>query len=81
MTLFQLYQWAMDNVPEVRSVTLNSMRGRRFSYKLGLNKQEQFLVHSFILIFKDTLRTRTYSSSTITREDCVAKLSGDQDVF
>ena len=34
-------------------------------------------LHSFIPISKDTLRTRIYSFSTITRENCVTKLPGD----
>ena len=36
-----------------------------------------YKLHSFILISKNTLRTRIYSSSTITRKDRVTKLSGD----
>ena len=34
-------------------------------------------LHSFVPISKDTLRTRIYSSSIITREDRVTKLPGD----
>ena len=56
------------------TVALKSMGGRKFSYKLGLNKHEQFLhgTHKLHSISKDTLRICSFS--TITRENCATKL-------
>ena len=56
MTPLQLYQWAMDNVPGVHFCycsTEEILWGRRISYKLSLNKQEQFLIcANYILSFR-----------------------------
>ena len=72
-TLFQFYQWAVDNVPGVHFCYCSTEEYER---------QKIFLQTWFehIPISKDTLRTRIYSFSTITRENCATKLPAAGDL-
>ena len=80
MTPFQLYQWAVDNVPGVHFCYCSTEE-----YETQIFLQTRFeqtrtipgtrKLHSFIPISKNTLRTRIYSFYTTTR--CVTKLPGD----
>ena len=67
-TLFQFYQWAVDNVLGVHFCYCSTEEYERqkifLQTRFGTHK-----LYSFIPISKDTLRTRVYSFSTITREN------------
>ena len=83
MTPFQLYQWAVDNVPGVHFCYCSSEEYERQKIFLQTRFEQTKTIpgtrklHSFVPISKDTLRTRIYSSSIITREDRITKLPGD----
>ena len=83
MTTFQLYQWAVDNVPGVHFCYCSTEEYERQKIFLQTRFEQTKTIpgtrklHSFVPISKDTLRTRIYSSSIITRKDRVTKLPGD----
>ena len=83
MTPFQLYQWAIDDVPGVHFCNCSTEEYERQKIFLQTRFEQTRTIpgmrklHSFIPISKNTLRTRIYSSSSITREDRVTKLPGD----
>ena len=83
ITLFQLYQWAVDNVPGVHFCYCSTEEYEMQKIFLQTRFEQTKTIpgtrklHSFVPISKDTLRTRIYSSSIITREDRVTKLPGD----
>ena len=71
-----------DNVPGVHFCSCSTEEYERQIFLQTQFEQTRTIpgkckLHSFIPISKDTLRTRIYSFSTITRENCVTKLPGD----
>ena len=83
MTPSQLYQWVVDNVPGVHFCYCSTEEYERQKIFLQTRFEQKKTIpgtrklHSFVPISKDTLRTRIYSSSIITREDRVTVLPGD----
>ena len=86
MTLLQFYQWAVDNVPGVHFCYCSTEEYERHKIFLQTRFEQTRTIpgthklHSFIPISKDTLRTRIYSFSTITRENCATKLPAAGDL-
>ena len=71
----------MDNVPGVHFCSTEEYERQKIFLQTQFEQTRTIpgtcKLRSSILISKDTLRTRIYSSSTITREDRVTKLPGD----
>ena len=86
MTPFQLYQWAVDNVPGVHFCYCSTEEYERQKNFLQTWFEQTRTIpgtsklHSFIPISKDTLMTRIYSFSTITRENWATKLPAAGDL-
>ena len=83
---FQLYQWAVDNVPGVHFCYCSTEEYERQNIFLQTRFDQTRTIpgtrklHSFIPISKGILRTRIYSFSTITRENCATKLPAAGDL-
>ena len=79
MTPFQLYQWAIENIPGVHFCNCSTEEYERQKIFLQTRFEQTRTIpgtrklHCFIPISKDTLRTRIYSYSTFTGEDRVSK--------
>ena len=88
MTPHQLFEWASDNIPAVSFEYCRTDDYKREQAYLEEQFQRSRMIpgtrklHSFVLISKDRVRIRAFSSSSISKEEtvtsCKSKLPVEQ---